>query len=679
MKAITSGALVSTVLVLVACDPSRPTDTTTGALSIRPESLWLAPGESAAVSAVDEAGHDVSNLVAWSVGPASPIDLETGSEPMVRAYRHGLTWLRAEYRGARDSIRVTVPFGAAVTEGVAFALGGEDNDTLELRGLTWLYHDLATDTKRSVMTATVGEPDPLLFQDAGLFAADTMVQLVVPGPMEPGTRTLDAWRVEIMEDGGFHMVGGPAGVVVWISNPDEPGRVEMWVPVETMDIQVEESVIPRDEGPVTGTVVGRMAFEAAGLQVQLSEGPARIVGQVSEMTRIMYAEFDVGQRLWPLGYADMSVDGGLRPLQTTRLRAVQNGLYNGAALLHFLTSCDGWLYSSEVRLAEPGVGEFELTPADPDGLAGEEAYSGPGDWSWGEVTRTSVLNETGLPESIAYGTGGTVTVTRYEAPTETTFGRLLGSLVATQDVYTASGRSGVQTVTIDFNLALLPLDAPFFPMIAPVVDSALGDPSHAHLGTGRGVLYGQASEDDQIPVPGVPVTLSRDGQSASVISDEKGDFRFSSLEEGYYTLRFEVPDGHDLARGQDSVLFNVYHPGNDEVRWALIKLSDAEGNGTLQIHAFTTDPDGDVDGVEIRVRREDDPAVAATLVTGTGLFPGSQYPFPGFARSKLQPGRYELDIVLPEGYELPPDAPSPWVVDVYKGHLAHVGLQLVRN
>ncbi len=678
MKALMNGAWVLTMLLLVACDPDGPTDPGSETLSIRPAALWLAPGQTAAIGAVDGAGRDVTHLVAWTTSPASPITLSEDGEPVVRAHRYGLTWLKAAYREARDSIRVTVPFGPTVAEGLALSLSG-GNDTLQLAGLTWLYDDLATGTRRSVMMATVGEPDPMLFQDPGLAVADTLVQLVVPGVLEPGTRTFETWRVETLADGGFRLGGAAGGVSVWISDPDDPSRAELWVPVETMELQVEASVVPADEGPMTGSVVGRLAFEAAGLRVQLGEEATVIVGQVSEMTRMMYAEFAVHQRLWPLGYADVSVDGGLRPLETVRLRAVQNGVYKDAALLHFLTAREGWLYSTEVRLAAPAVGTFELGAADPAALAGGEAYSGPGDWSWSEVTRTTVLNETGMPESVAYGTGGTVTVTRYDPPTRTTFGRILGTLATTQDVYTAHGQAGTQTVTADFNLALLPLEHPFLPVIAPVVDSAVGDPSHAHLGSGIGVLYGQATEDDQIPVAEVHVTLSRDGHRVSVVSDANGVFRFSSLEEGYYTLRFDVPEGYDLAAGQDTVLLNVYHPGTDEPRWALIRLSDAEGNGTLQVHAFATDPNEDVDDVRIHVRREGEGAILATLLTGTGTIPGAHAPFPGFARTKLQPGRYELEIVVPEGYALPPDAPSPRVVDVHQGHLTHEGLLLSRD
>lgn len=648
---------IALVAMASCADGGEPLGPRVVSISIEPGLIRAQPGEVEALRVVDEQGQDVTQWVTFSVDRAATAAVEDGTG--VRTLAHGMTWLRAEYDGLRDSVRVEVPFEAHIMEGLAFALGTPAGP-LGLSGLVWQFLDLATDTRHSVMNATIGTPDDRLFEEADYFGADTLVRLVMPGELEPGLRKFESWQVRSAENGVLS-IAGLAGAVVWVADPADPRVAELWIPVDSVELQIDEVESPDPNGIPTGRIRGRLAFEAAGLRVSLADGPAVIVGQVGTETQPFYAEFDVSQRLWPIGYADLTMDGGLQPV-SVRLRSAQNALHREAAVVQLLTVNEGWLYGTQVRIPDPAVGEFELAPVTRGELIDGGAYDDDAPWAWSQVGTIARLEQGEPLESVAVGREGRVTITHYQEPGEQTFGRIAGSVRVVQDLFTENGAAGTQTVEADFDVALLPRYRYFqpFPPDGPQTAAPVDDPSTAHLGNGTALLTGQTMLNGTRPVAGVVVRLSGPAGTASVTTGEFGQFSFRSLDGGTYSLEFDVPAGYDLAAGQDRRLESLLVDVGGDVQIQL-KLSDAEGNGALRVHAYPKSAGPLTGTLRIEARRIGKDAVMSALQLD--LAPGVNH-----VTSLLQPGVYELTMIPPDGYALADGSPAVRNVQIYKGH-----------
>lgn len=655
-----SMAALTVGLVLAACDPESPTTPARGGIRIQQEALRLQPGAKADLSVVDPSGRDVTDEASWSSQSTHTATVEVG---VVRAQHNGMTWVTAEYRGARDSVHVTVPFSSSVQEGLALSLGTEA-EPLALNGMTWVYQYLGGDDPFTVVNAAPG-PDVLTDLEGEDFVVpDTLVRIFADGLLEPGSHTLQGITIDAAPDGTFAL--GRRGAMVWVRRPDDPSLVELWLPVAGAEVAVEELTLAPEEGPATGRMVGRLAFEAAGLLVKWDESPLRIVGQVDTTTRMVYAEFDLPLRRRPLGFADVAVTGGPAPLEARRVTVSQSALLDGAVMLPFVGRHGDWLFGTHVRIGTPAVGDLELPVVDPASFVTGEAFSGSASWIWS--VGDSIAGDQVTPQLVAYGQSGSVSVTEYMPPDETTFGRINGTLAAEEAVYTENGFAGTQTVTVDFTVPVQPLNQYYGPPVPPTVDIALTDPSRGRIGSGDGTLVGQVLLDERDPVAGVSLTLTGAEGSATAVSREHGGFEFLGLEGGSYTISVTPPDGYGLAYGQDANM-HLIHAGND-TSYLNIKLSDGKGNGRFQVVALNQ-----VNGLEIRVRPEEGGDVIATIVTGIDFEP----PMPGWASVKLPAGRYLMELTPPDGYALAPDEPAERVIEIFEGLLTWVPVDLVQT
>lgn len=648
-------------LVLAGCDGDGPVTPAPGGILIEQEALRLELGGTARLSVVEPSGRDVTDEATWTSRNPYAVAVDVG---VVQAEHNGMAWVTAEYRGARDSVRVTVPFAADVQDGIAFSLGTED-EPLVLNGMTWVYQQLAAAAPYTVMNAAPGADVLTALEGEDFPLPDTLVRIFADGVLEPGSHTFPGMTIEAASDGTFAL--GGQGTMVWVLRPDDPSVVELWLPVAGVEVEIDALSLAAEEGPATGRMVGRLAFEAAGLVVKWDETPGRIVGQVGTETRMMYGEFDLPLRRRPLGFADIAVTGGPAPMDTRRITVAQSTLHDGAVMLRFLGTHGDWFFGTHVRLGDPAVGDFALPGVDPETFTTGAAFSGPASWVWS--VGEAIVGDQATPQLVAYGESGSISITEYTPPDDVTYGRIIGTLEAEEAVYTETGFAGTRTVTANFTVALQPLSQYFDPRIPPVVDIALTDPSRGRVGAGDGTLVGRVLLDEREPVAGVPVTVSGAEGAATAVSSEDGRFEFLGLEGGSYTVEFERPGGYGLAHGQDAVISNLMHPGAD-TSYLDIKLSDGEGNGLLEVVALNQ-----VNGLEVRVRPEEGGDPVATIVTGIDFEPQIR----GWARVKLPAGRYTMELVAPEGYALAPDEPAERVIEIHEGLATWFHIDLVRT
>lgn len=198
-------------------------------------------------------------------------------------------------------------------------------------------------------------------------------------------------------------------------------------------------------------------------------------------------------------------------------------------------------------------------------------------------------------------------------------------------------------------------------------DTGSGDPEGGEM---LHALFGQALLDGREGVAGVDLVLTGSDGSWSTTSDGAGNFTFTAVRGGSYSLAFDVPPGYGLAEGQVSPMEAVVLPRDADSR-ILLKFSDAAGNGTLAVIAHAPEPDEPVNGVEVVVQPVEDDPHGNLLVTGDAG--------PGQALVKLQPAQYHVSIRVPTGYRLPEGAAADRLVQVRRGYTWFEVIDLARE
>lgn len=659
MRSIRITLSAALACLALACDDGGPTDPVDAVgLTIEGGPVVLAPGGSVRLRARNGAGDDVTEHVTWRSGDDRTVAVEAAE---LRALGHGLTWAIAELDDARDSVRVSVPFGET-GHAVAFSLFAE-SDPLVLAGVARTIHPLGPGPVRTVVSASAGALEPRILVEPTFGDADTLVHVVFPGVASEGTHLLEGWTVEADPEGRFRF-SGVSGAVVWIRDRAAPTRAEVWVPVEGVDVEIDESVEPPLFSDAAGVLRGRLSYEAAGLVVEMDERGGRVVGQVDARTRRVYAEFDLVQQSYPVGQGRLTVEGGAHPDGPLFVGRPQAGAWEGGLVLDVTAASAERVHHTQLWIGDPAEGVFELAPVDADSVATGGAF-GPGvTWAWSASAPSGTLFR-GFLEDLALSTGGTLTITRYLPAGLESFGALSGTLEAVQR--TADG--GSQTVRLEFEGTVTPGSHPVFPLPIPG-DRGGDDGSVAHLGTGEGTLYGRVVLDGLVPVAGVPVELAGEGAAATAVSGTAGYFTFTGVGAGAYAASFETPEGYTLARGQGEVMEPLNLLGGESAM--VIRLGDAEGNGALRVLPYgASGPDGPPE-IEVRVWDAERTEVVTTFLTSD---PG---PVPGPAVAKLPPGEYRLQLVPETGFRLAdPDADFQ-LVPVARGLLTTVPVALER-
>ena len=180
-----------------------------------------------------------------------------------------------------------------------------------------------------------------------------------------------------------------------------------------------------------------------------------------------------------------------------------------------------------------------------------------------------------------------------------------------------------------------------------------------------GRIAGTALLNDLEPVAGLRAELTRDDFIQVDETGANGTFEFANLSQGPWSLEVFPPEGLVLAPDEPNPQIvviepgNLYHPVN-------ISLTFPEGTGALVAQA--TADSAFLAGVTMRVYEQDASVALESRLTNDN----------GRVTFTLLPGSYDLEIVVPEGYALPPGEPARQRgFGVTAGHSAFAWFELV--
>jgi hypothetical protein len=626
--------------------------------------LHMRPGGILRLAARDGADTDVTEAATWRASDAETVTLDAG---LVSAELPGVTWISADYGDAADSVRVVVSFPTLLEVGVALDVRGVLSSALELTGSA-LWHDrLGSDRDHTMLMATPGTFDPETPPGIDFAGDGTQISLSFSSAPTVGVRQLESWTVIPREAGGFAFEG-PDGVVVWYQDPLDPDRVELYVSVGLFDLEVDRVEPAPDAGLPSGVLAGRVAFDGAGLEVDLSQGPPRIVGQLDTETVRVFAEFQLALRAFPIGTGTIEVEGGPAPFAVVPVGAPQAGRYLDGVILDYslaLPDAEGATvgFANQIWIGTPRVGLIDLEAVGPEAIAGTEAYSADRAWAWSAHGTDIQAVFRGDGATNAFSSGGSVRVTSYRPASDDVFGQIEGDFEIPETLHGPQGVQGAQVVRGTFVAPVLPhaLAAAQIvpPPEIPTPETPEPEPWRPRIGDGSARIYGRVIEDDVLPVEGVEIRISGPAGSGTAVSNSLGAYAFEGLTPGDYHIELAALAGHQLARGQAASIPGVHVEDRDQ-RVLELHLADAAGNGTLFVIAANLDAQTLVDGVGVTVRPEDGGDPVATLVTGSERLGG--------ASVKLQPGRYRLEVEAPPGLVLSPSEVQPMVVQIVTGH-----------
>jgi hypothetical protein len=539
-------AVALPLVLLVACteavEPGAPLDA--DAPAIERDVVRLRSGERQALSLERGAG-----TVAWLVLDEDVATVDQAG--VLRAGSPGMTWALAVTAAARDSVRVVVSFDDIVDGGVAFSLG-HSSASLQLKGVSRIFRAVHEDYGFTEITGSVNPDEPADVSIVDLYSdEDTLVVLKLDDEPAAGFREVTPWEVTSGPNGEVYIYGRE-GAFVWMRLPDDPDHAALYVPVTPLQIEIDASEIPTAVGPATGRLTGRVSFDAAGLLVQLGPGGPRIIGQVSPDIVPFFAEFDLAQRIRPIGGGRLTVSGGPVSLSTT-IGGVNVGMWNGGLVLRtgYHGAISGEMGRHHLWVGTPAVGTFDVPY-----LAFENFFVGDSVFA---ADRVSTFTETGMLSdrregrplpNIGLSESGRLTITRFDAPGPDTWGFFEATLEAQQHLeFGAPG--AMQTVTMDVLAPIMPANDTLWPGLPPAAGGLV--PGVRVVSNGAGQIHGRVFAGTE-PVVNVTMTLDWNGGTASVRTNEIGHFRFMGLHPGQYAVSFDVPSGYALAEGQATTL-----------------------------------------------------------------------------------------------------------------------------
>jgi hypothetical protein len=556
--------------------------------------------------------------------------------------------------------------------GIAFQLSASA-DTLRLTGVSRIYQSMLTGRRWTQVTAAANASDPSELHLSDLFDGQSpMLILQVDSILRPGSRAFTPWKVDASATGNLR-VSGAEGALVWVRDPAADNRIHIYAPVGQIELEIDRADLPSGVGPANGSLVGRLSFEGAGLIAQVDQNGTRIVGQVSTQTEMIYAEFSVSQRIQPLGGVRAGIAGGPISFEPTQLGSPLVALWQGGLLVQAggVTS-DGRVMNTQIWAGSPTAGDLAVGRITVEELAAGNTYIAGRTFVWTETGLLNDLLKGSNFGNLALSTGGSLRITRLDAPGTDTWGSLEAVLTTQQALFLGGSPNATQEMTLEIVAPIAPTSRYAMarpPSILTNSDTIRFGPGIVRVANGNISLPGRVFETLVTPVPDVLITLSWSGGSATVRTNQQGDFEFTGLNPGRYEVRFEVPLGLQLADRQRAVI-GPLDLVNDQETWLPIALADAQGNGALRVIAGSSGTNTTVDGVQARVRAEGSSTVITTLITGNYR--------PGMDLEKLQPGRYEVDLVVPAGYKFVAGQSSSESVEIRKGHESVIFVGVVR-
>ena len=409
-----------------------------------------------------------SGDVSWSSSDPTTVQVSNG---VARGVGAGVAFVRARAGSSRDSVELTVQFAQSATAGMAIRIAGNTSEVIRLRGAGMVLQPVGLSNQHLQLRASNSPFDASLPQ-AGM--GDSLLFINSPGPVVIGSALLNPLIVEwpsfrFAENSGAFFRIRDSGTRIRFYTPVTPARLE----VRTLDL-------PADAGNVAGLITGSISFEAAGVVADVNDQGESVLAPLADTTVRIYAEFatPIYRILTPR--VSMSLTGG------PDAGSVAGG--GGAALNEGGLSI--WLsgypagsgaaiakiFQGSIWLPAPGVGATTLGAADASVLADSIGAQ----IAWARFSSMPLTDGQPGAELHAFSESGTMTITAYQAPTRTAFGRVEGEITAVLRYPPGASAQGTTTLQSRFMFPVNPLDG--HPLDHP---NALGAARSMLIGRGR--------------------------------------------------------------------------------------------------------------------------------------------------------------------------------------------------
>lgn len=441
-----------------------------GELDIAPDTLVLVEDDRRAMEIAlrDAQGNALDPVgVTWTSRDPSTVRMDGA---VLAARAPGVTHVVAELGRARDSVLVEVRFRELEAGEMGIRVQQEEQDGLRIRGE--LQHQLWIQRPELNGSYLIVEPgddlrtDPVELDDAA--GRDTLLLVAFRDPPRAGRMLLEAG--EILELDGTLLATGPNNAALWILDREER-RLNVFFAVGTIVLNLRSLQPPARPGLHAGSAVGTVAFEAAGLSIQVSEEGGRgvIEGPLGDETVRIYGQFELPYIHWQFGDGSLAFEGGPAPFAPTRGNGEGEIADEGTLTLSHGAGEGGpgglRRFASLLTVVEDvfGPGTYALGPGNAEAF---DRHLYMGDLA-PSMARAVVLeyepDQTAGPArrvDTAFSTEGVVTITALQPPTELDQGLLTGRLEVELAFEEDGQPTGETTVAVqEFISPLLPNSA----------------------------------------------------------------------------------------------------------------------------------------------------------------------------------------------------------------------------
>ena len=389
-----------------------------------------------------------SREVSWSSSDSTTVKVTNG---VVRGVAPGVAYVRARSGLSRDSVAISVRFAQSAIAGMAIRIAGETSEIIRMEGVGMITQPIGIERRHLQIRAGSASEDEAI---PGLGMGDSLLFINFPGPIAVGTAMLNPTNVD-WPSWGF---AGDSGAFFEIR--DSGSRLRFYFPVTSPRLEIREIQLPAEAGNVAGLITGSIWFEAAGIVTDFNEATqTQYVEPLSDTTVAIYAEFvtpiyhvltprmnasveggpDAG--VFAAGGAAVLNEGGLS-LRLHGISPTSQTSENGVTMLQ-----------GSVWVPSPAVGTMPIGVADASVLT--DSIGAPNAWA----RLSSVRNEFGqlLTPLHAFSESGTITITSYQPPTQTAFGRVEAEVTAVLRYPPGAAAQGTTTLSWRFLMPVNPL------------------------------------------------------------------------------------------------------------------------------------------------------------------------------------------------------------------------------
>lgn len=450
--------LMGALAAMAACRDG--TGNEPGALEIVAASEELTEGQTLAL-AVRSGGREVPpGSVEWQSRDGSTLTVAAG---VVRGVAPGVAWVVARSGSLVDSVRVTVRFSSLAPHSVAARIGTSASSVVRLGGVA-LRRDLPTDPVRSsyVLFGATADADA---SPAEVMDSDSLLHFRLLGAVAPGSYTLPPAVIEFDRENwtvGFGGAGGQHGVQIWVKAGDYRRRA--YFPATEARVEVRVITLPAAAGWETGVLVGSIAFQAAGFELEFPPGGGPMgVRPLGGETVPVYAEFTLPLYWKVASLSRLTLNGG--GFADTAWVGGQASLGSAGVDLHYMgvirpDSASRRMIDLRSRIPA-ALGRVTLPEASGSLITGSEATPAP--WVWTAFHPLDAQWQPLAPDH-ALSRAGFAEVQSFVAPTARSYGRIGGRIESAQGFWSVDRYLDRTTqMALAFDMAITPLDGEPYP------------------------------------------------------------------------------------------------------------------------------------------------------------------------------------------------------------------------